>query len=75
MAISDTRQRNMPSMRDRLSGQSLAYPEAVLLTHASEPQFKGEVTLFCLLFELTLIIVVYNVYDMYLFVILFGLGG
>ncbi|KAL3036638.1 hypothetical protein AAZX31_01G020700 [Glycine max] len=43
MAISDARQRNMPSMRDRLSGQSLAYPEAVLLTHASEPQFKGEV--------------------------------
>ncbi|KAG4992166.1 hypothetical protein JHK87_025623 [Glycine soja] len=42
MAISDTRQRNMPSVRDRASGQPLAYPEAVLLTNSSEQQFKGE---------------------------------
>ncbi|XP_061336887.1 probable rhamnogalacturonate lyase B [Gastrolobium bilobum] len=43
MAISDTRQRRMPSMRDRETGQRLAYPEAVLLTHPSNPQFRGEV--------------------------------
>ncbi|TKY69981.1 Rhamnogalacturonate lyase [Spatholobus suberectus] len=43
MAISDTRQRNMPSMTDRITGQRLAYPEAVLLTHPYEGQFRGEV--------------------------------
>jgi len=79
MAISDTRQRNMPSVRDRASGQPLAYPEAVLLTNSSEQQFKGEVTLLCLLFELTLfffvIFVVYNVYGIDLFVVVLGLGG
>ncbi|KAJ1380209.1 Rhamnogalacturonate lyase [Sesbania bispinosa] len=43
MAISDTRQRNMPAMSDREKGQPLAYPEAVHLTHPSNPQFRGEV--------------------------------
>lgn len=43
MAISDTRQRRMPCFRDRESGEPLAYPEAVLLTHPSNPQFQGEV--------------------------------
>jgi len=43
MAISDTRQRNMPAMKDRYTGQVLAYPEAVLLTNPINPQFRGEV--------------------------------
>ncbi|CAK8561778.1 unnamed protein product [Lathyrus sativus] len=43
MALSDTKQRNMPSMKDRLTGQALAYPEAVLLTKPIDPQFRGEV--------------------------------
>ncbi|KAL5063332.1 hypothetical protein RYX36_025069 [Vicia faba] len=43
MAISDTRQRSMPAMKDRLTGQILAYPEAVLLTKPIDPQFRGEV--------------------------------
>ncbi|KAI5436093.1 hypothetical protein KIW84_022513 [Lathyrus oleraceus] len=43
MAISDTRQRKMPSMRDRKTGQELAYPEAVQLKNPSNPEFKGEV--------------------------------
>ncbi|XP_057448590.1 rhamnogalacturonate lyase B-like [Lotus japonicus] len=43
MAISDTRQRIMPSLKDRNEGQHLAYPEAVLLTHSSIPQCRGEV--------------------------------
>ncbi|AES95929.2 rhamnogalacturonate lyase B-like protein [Medicago truncatula] len=43
MAISDIRQRRMASMKDRDDGQKLAYPEAVLLTRPSNPQFKGEV--------------------------------
>lgn len=32
-------------MKDRDDGQKLAYPEAVLLTRPSNPQFKGEVTI------------------------------
>ncbi|KAK7386694.1 hypothetical protein VNO78_27029 [Psophocarpus tetragonolobus] len=43
MAISDERQRNMPTMRDRETGQILAYREAVLLTRPSNPEFRGEV--------------------------------
>ncbi|MED6132087.1 hypothetical protein PIB30_015874 [Stylosanthes scabra] len=43
MAVSDTRQRMMPTMRDRETGQILAYPEAVLLTKPTNPQFRGEV--------------------------------
>ncbi|KAJ1382159.1 Rhamnogalacturonate lyase [Sesbania bispinosa] len=43
MAISDTMQRSMPAMSDREKGQPLAYPEAVHLTHPSNPQFTGEV--------------------------------
>jgi rhamnogalacturonan endolyase len=44
MALSDTRQRSMPSMNDRITGQILAYKEAVLLTKPSNPQFRGEVS-------------------------------
>lgn len=44
MALSDTRQRSMPSMKDRQTGQALAYPEAVLLTKPIDPQFRGEVS-------------------------------
>ncbi|CAD5319220.1 unnamed protein product [Arabidopsis thaliana] len=43
MAISDDRQRSMPSMADRENSKSLAYKEAVLLTNPSNPMFKGEV--------------------------------
>lgn len=43
MAVSDSRQRSMPTMRDRETGQILAYPEAVLLTKPINPQFRGEV--------------------------------
>ncbi|CAL0313195.1 unnamed protein product [Lupinus luteus] len=43
MAIANHRQRNMPTKRDRETGQPLAYPEAVLLTNPSDPKFKGEV--------------------------------
>ncbi|KAK4781046.1 hypothetical protein SAY87_017152 [Trapa incisa] len=43
MAISDVRQRFMPTESDRASGKPLAYPEAVLLTSPSNPQFRGEV--------------------------------
>ncbi|MED6195829.1 hypothetical protein PIB30_041619 [Stylosanthes scabra] len=43
MAITNTRQRLMPSMRDRESGQTLDYPEAVRLTRPLEREFDGEV--------------------------------
>lgn len=43
MAISDDRHRIMPTMKDRLNGQPLAYPEAVLLTNPSNSILRGEV--------------------------------
>ncbi|CAJ2647305.1 unnamed protein product [Trifolium pratense] len=43
MAVSDIIQRKMPEMKDRETGQPLAFPEAVLLTNPSDSQFKGEV--------------------------------
>ncbi|XP_062118429.1 rhamnogalacturonate lyase B-like [Humulus lupulus] len=43
MAISDDRQRTMPSALDRIKGQKLAYAEAVLLTRPTNPDLKGEV--------------------------------
>ncbi|KAL2893057.1 Rhamnogalacturonate lyase [Bienertia sinuspersici] len=45
MAMADDRQRKMPLPDDRSSNrsQTLAYPEAVLLTNPIEPEFKGEV--------------------------------
>ncbi|XVE83037.1 hypothetical protein DITRI_Ditri16bG0054700 [Diplodiscus trichospermus] len=45
MAISDTRQRIMPSEEDRETTRSraLAYKEAVSLTNPTNPQLKGEV--------------------------------
>lgn len=43
MAISDHKQRVMPTPLDRARGKPLAYPEAVLLTDPSNPQLKGEV--------------------------------
>lgn len=43
MAISDDRQRSMPSMADRDNAKQLAYKEAVLLTNPQNPMFKGEV--------------------------------
>ncbi|XP_042486946.1 uncharacterized protein LOC122067168 [Macadamia integrifolia] len=42
MAVSDQRQRIMPTLADRTNGQPLAYPEAVKLTNPSNPEFKGE---------------------------------
>ena len=46
MAITDDRQRIMPMMEDRESGQALAYPEAVLLTNPINKELKGEVPIF-----------------------------
>ncbi|XP_057497206.1 rhamnogalacturonate lyase B-like isoform X1 [Actinidia eriantha] len=43
MAISDTRQRIMPTPNDRSTGQPLDYHEAVLLTNPSNQSHKGEV--------------------------------
>ncbi|XP_076930910.1 uncharacterized protein LOC143595882 [Bidens hawaiensis] len=43
MAVSDKRQRIMPTLEDRENGMALEYPEAVLLTHPSDPHLKGEV--------------------------------
>ncbi|XP_074325275.1 uncharacterized protein LOC141662125 [Apium graveolens] len=45
MALSDERQRYMPSSKDREPPRSvqLAYPEARLLTNPSNPSLKGEV--------------------------------
>lgn len=54
MAVSDTRQRYMPSRKDREMGQPLAYPEAVLLSHPEEQQFKGEVTLFSVMVDVSI---------------------
>ena len=35
----------MPTMDDRVNGQPLAFPEAVLLTNPADSQLKGEVPL------------------------------
>ncbi|OAY33510.1 hypothetical protein MANES_13G102800v8 [Manihot esculenta] len=43
MAVSDDRQRIMPMPLDRITGQPLAYPEAVLLTNPINPKLRGEV--------------------------------
>ncbi|KAJ8769308.1 hypothetical protein K2173_002512 [Erythroxylum novogranatense] len=43
MAISDDIQKIMPIPSDRTTGEVLAYPEAVLLTNASNPILRGEV--------------------------------
>ncbi|GKA37010.1 probable rhamnogalacturonate lyase B isoform X1 [Tanacetum coccineum] len=43
MAVSDERQRVMPSFEDRRRGEPLDYPEAVLLTHPSDSLLRGEV--------------------------------
>ncbi|XP_059624760.1 probable rhamnogalacturonate lyase B isoform X4 [Cornus florida] len=43
MAISDKRQRIMPTDQDRYSGKTLDYKEAVLLTNPKNPDLKGEV--------------------------------
>ncbi|XP_076933802.1 uncharacterized protein LOC143599825 [Bidens hawaiensis] len=43
MAVSDERQRIMPTLEDREKGMALDYPEAVLLTHPSNPLLRGEV--------------------------------
>ncbi|KAL9245597.1 hypothetical protein vseg_019228 [Gypsophila vaccaria] len=43
MAVSDKMQRVMPMLQDRTTGQPLAYKEAVLLTHPTDPKLKGEV--------------------------------
>ncbi|XP_057495308.1 probable rhamnogalacturonate lyase B isoform X2 [Actinidia eriantha] len=43
MAISDQRQRIMPTAADRITGQPLDYPEAVRLTNPRNTLLKGEV--------------------------------
>lgn len=46
MAISDDRQRIMPTSEDRNRSQVLDYPEAVLLTNPSNAFLAGEVLIF-----------------------------
>ncbi|KAM7515834.1 hypothetical protein LguiA_005417 [Lonicera macranthoides] len=43
MAVSDDRQRMMPMPEDRVTGQVLDYPEAVLLTKPTDQMLRGEV--------------------------------
>ncbi|CAL5323719.1 unnamed protein product [Camellia sinensis] len=43
MAVSDTRQKFMARPNDRKTGQQLDYKEAVLLTHPSNKDLKGQV--------------------------------
>lgn len=43
MAMSDERQRIMPTPQDRKHGQVLDYKEAVQLTNPSNHELKGEV--------------------------------
>ncbi|XP_059436640.1 probable rhamnogalacturonate lyase B [Corylus avellana] len=43
MALSDDKQRIMPTQKDREKSHALAYPEAVLLTNATNPTIRGEV--------------------------------
>lgn len=43
MAVSDRRQRIMPSFEDRDKGKPLAYPEAVLLSNTSSSFLRGQV--------------------------------
>ncbi|KAG2694408.1 hypothetical protein I3760_08G142500 [Carya illinoinensis] len=43
MAVSEDKQRVMPMPEDRLKGQALAYPEAVLLTDPTDSELRGEV--------------------------------
>lgn len=43
MAVSEDKQRIMPMPEDRLKGQALAYPEAVLLTDPTDSELRGEV--------------------------------
>lgn len=43
MAVSDERQRIMPTSQDRERGQILDYPEAVLLTDPENSFLRGEV--------------------------------
>ncbi|CAN4126817.1 unnamed protein product [Withania somnifera] len=43
MAISDDRQRVMPTEEDRTNGQTLSFKEAVKLTNPSNPKLKNEV--------------------------------
>jgi rhamnogalacturonan endolyase len=43
MALSDDKQRIMPTQQDRENSRPLAYPEAVLLTNTTNPKVRGEV--------------------------------
>lgn len=51
MAISDDRQRVMPSEEDRASGQVLDFKEAVKLTNPSNPKLKDEVKIYFPIFN------------------------
>lgn len=46
MAVSDERQRVMPTQEDREKGKVLGFKEAVLLTNPANPDLKGEVYCF-----------------------------
>lgn len=43
MAISDQKQRMMPTASERDAGKILGYKEAVVLTNTSDPNLRGEV--------------------------------
>lgn len=45
MALTDERQRVMPSAADRENGKTLDYKEAVKLMNTSNPDLQGEVTI------------------------------
>lgn len=45
MAMSDKRQRVMPTAKDRRNAQPLDYPEAVRFSRPGNPSLKGEVGL------------------------------
>lgn len=46
MAISEHKQRIMPTMTDRDRGKVLDYKEAVLITNTTDPTLQGEVRTF-----------------------------
>lgn len=66
MAISDERQRIMPTAHDREVGQKLDYKEAVLLTNPNNSFIKGEVN-FIINYEVTNIMIeIYTIINEYI---------
>lgn len=55
MAMSEVRQRIMPTNDDRERGERLQYKEAILLTNPTNPEFKGEVIKLLILIKIKFI--------------------